>query len=68
MTVVDGYWKTSRVCEYLGDITPRTLHRWRNRKSNPFPTPIVQPGAEALYPVNEVVAWAANERIKTDAA
>lgn len=68
MTAVNGYWKTSKVCEYFGNITPRTLLRWRNRKIDPFPSPIVQNGAEALYPINAVETWAENERLKTESA
>lgn len=66
MSAVEGYWKTNKVCEYFDNITPRTLLRWRNRKVNPFPSPIVRSGAEALYPIQAVKSWAASECGKTE--
>lgn len=55
---VTGYWNTKKVCEYFGGITARTLSRWKEKVSDPFPSPAhAGHGAKSLYKVEEVLAW-----------
>ncbi len=57
-TEVSGYWTTKKVCEYFGGIGSRTLNRWKNRETDPFPSPThATRGSKSLYKAKEVVEW-----------
>jgi hypothetical protein len=54
-------WPSRVVCEYFADITPRSLHRWKNDPAMGFPQP-VRINHRDYYIPDEIEAFALKRR------
>jgi hypothetical protein len=55
-------WPSRTVCEYFADITPRTLHRWKNDPTMGFPQPTTVNHRD-YYDADAIEAFALKRRV-----
>lgn len=56
--VTAAYWGTEEVCIYFGNISSRTLERWRKCPKKKFPEPTFgAKGSKCLYSIEKVKEW-----------
>ncbi|PJE55721.1 hypothetical protein TY87_09175 [Marinomonas sp. BSi20584] len=63
MTPASGYLTSAQLCERLGNLSTRTLHRWQQKEINPLPEPTIRPsGTCNLWSADEIYAWEEREK------
>ncbi len=63
ITPASGYLTSAQLCERLGNLSTRTLHRWQQKEINPLPEPTIRPsGTCNLWSADDIYAWEEREK------
>ena len=63
ITPSSGYLTSAQLCERLGKLSTRTLHRWQQKEVNPLPEPTIRPsGTCNLWSADDIYAWEEREK------